>query len=43
MVAGEEGRHAGLRAGAVFLCGSCPWATGRFEYMGASRSIQLSM
>ena len=30
-MAGEEGRHAGLSAGAVFLCGSRPWATGRFE------------
>ena len=43
MVAGEEGRHAGLRAGTVSLRGSFPRATGRFEYMGASLSLQLSV
>lgn len=33
-VAGEESRHAGLRADTASLHGFCPWATGRFENMG---------
>lgn len=40
--AGEEGTRAGLRAATVSLCGSCPWTPGRFEYMQASLSLQLS-
>ena len=43
MVAGEEGRHAGLGAGPVSPYGSFPGAIGRCEYMGASLSLQLSV
>lgn len=42
-MAGDKGRHAGLRAGTASLHGSFPWATGRFEYIGASLSLQLSV
>ena len=43
MVAGEEGRHAGLGAGPASPCGSFPGAIGRCEYIGASQPSAVSV